>query len=189
MINISKLTKQLMRKNKSELLKLLRKEGKKADLHIAELKQLNLYDFLPIQTRDLIDTWLNPKTGKFWKSPKKATKQQIVQMIINAYGGQSVQKPKIEFFEERENETDEEREKRYKQWEKDNGKIPERLRRVAGNFIEWYDPSEFWGIYWTQYRDSYSTNEFWEYGIELASKCESREEFYAKLMNGGSDWL
>lgn len=189
MINSTKMHKQLLRKNKAELMKLLKESGKQANQYLQQLKKSGEWEYMPIQTRQVAKNWMNkgwfPKTAK-----TKTTKEQLTWMIIHNRAFLEFEPLQHKLEEEAENENENEfDDDGRKNWQKMNGKIPDKLIDVADNFMRWYDPSEFWSTYYTRYRDKMSESDYWEYGIKLASECEKREEFYTKLRTGGSDWL
>ena len=187
MINVSQMHKQLMRKNKKELLKLLKESGKQANQYLQQLKKSGDWEYMPIQTRNVAKNWMNrgwfPKTAKV-----KTTKEQLTMMIIHNRAFLEFEPLKRKLDESEENNGGFDDDGR-KNWQKMYGKIPDKLADIADNFMRWYDPSEFWSTYYTRFRDKMSESDYWEYGIKLASECEKREEFYTKLRTGGSEWL
>lgn len=164
MIIVQQELKRLMRLNKSELKKLLRQTGKAANEKLFEYQSSGKWNRLPIETRNLVNTWLhNKKHGKkFYVAPRiKLTKKQLAMMIIQQKAWLEIKAPY------------------------DDESIDDDTAAAADSFTQFYDPSEFWGVYYAQYSHSMSKSAYWDFAHELAKRAKDAEEFYNLLRSGG----
>lgn len=165
MIIVQQELKRLLRLNKSELKKLLRQTGKAANEKLLEYQASGKWNRLPIETRNLVNTWLNNKKHgkKFYVAPRiKLTKMQIAMMIIQEKAWLEIKAP-----------------------DEDDESIDDETAAAADSFTQFYDPSEFWGIYYAQYSGDMSKTAYWDFAHELAKRAADAEDFYNLLRSGG----
>lgn len=168
------LNKWLMRKTKAELQRLLRQAGTQANIKLDYLKSSGLWERLPLPTRNLVNTWTRPNKGKFFVAPRGRKKKELVTYIRQAMAFNDLD---ISRYEE-------------------DDEIPEEFESLADKFQAWYDPSEFWQIFWNSWsgragdvETKAAQNVYWQNAKQLLAECATRDKWYSKLNESTGVWL
>lgn len=135
MTNITKRVAELMTWDEKDLKKHLRKVGKQANLKLRKFYEETGFDNLPIETRNQIRMWTKPNKGKFYVAPRKEkTIKELAFYIAHA-------ERMTEFSDE------------------GKAPIPDWLAEQSDAFQKYYDPSDFWRIYYSEWAQTGTSEE------------------------------
>ena len=129
MTNITKRLAELMTWDEKDLKKHLRKVGKQANLKLRDWYESDVWEKLPIEERKKIESWTKPNKGKYYVAPRNKTKRQLGMYIAHA-------ERMLEYGENGETP------------------VPNWLADMSDAFQKYYDPSDFWGVYYTEWASS-----------------------------------
>ena len=167
MINVNQEMRRLMRLNKKQLVALLKETGKAANARLKARKQSGDWERLPMETRRVIKGWTNGNRGFFHVSmpkQKRTLKKELAMWIIHNKAFMEVRKPL-----------------------QDDDRTPEGLDDIPiEDKTKWFD-SDFWTIYWDNYRDKMSKDAYYAIGKRVVEECETQGEFLARMLNG--EWI
>lgn len=172
MINLSASIRNLEKFDKKDLRKKLREIGKEANLKLREWVEGDEWEKLSLERRKQIEGYLVNR-GKFYIAPKKATKRELATYISHARMFLNL-KPE------------------------NNEKIPDWLAGTSESFQQFYDPSEFWGVFYAKWYNSGGAEKmspqmqedlWFEIGQQLAEYKHNAEDWYNILDEYGWEAL
>lgn len=166
MINLSASIREMEKMPKKELRKTLREIGKQANLKLREWYEGGEWNELSINRRKQIEGYLVNR-GKFYIAPRSATKRELATYISHARTFINL-KPE------------------------NNEALPDWIVDMSESFQQYYDPSEFWNLFYSEFIDynkAYAhriqEEQYLDLANKLAERVASSEEFMSRLINDG----